>query len=64
MSRRKKAEDQKQGDPMSVRVPKDIRALLDKEARKQDMTKHGLVVEILRKWQAFMTRKLKGESLK
>ena len=62
MTRRRKAEAQKQAPPTSVRVPPDIMALIDKEAARCDQTRHWIILEVLRKWYSFMTAKKKSDA--
>lgn len=64
MTRRRKAEINKQEAPTSVRIPKEIRELLDKEAERCDQTRHWVVLEVLRKWFTFMTAKKKSDAVK
>lgn len=64
MSRRKKSEIQKQPEPMSIRVPREIRLLIEKEAKKRDCTRHALIIDILKRWYAFMLPKQKSEEFR
>ena len=52
------------GDPTSIRIPPDIKRLLDKHALEQRRPRTYIILEILRQWMAFHTRKKKDKTLR
>lgn len=63
MTRRKKSEVQKQPAPLSVRIPRDVIATVDKEAKKESVSRHFKIIDILKTWHSFMLSKRKTEKL-
>ena len=46
--------------PTSVRLPKELKSLLQKEAVDKQRSVNWVIVEILQQWRAFMTKKKKA----
>lgn len=52
------------GYPTSIRIPPDIKRLLDKHAIEQKRPRTYIILEILQQWLAFHTRKKKDKALR
>jgi predicted transcriptional regulator len=50
--------------PTSIRIPPDIKRLLDKHAREQKRPRTYIILEILQQWLAFYTKQKKDKALR